>query len=235
MGSLCASTARSLARSDLTCASTVRSSVSGAPLHTRAISCARDSTWSGCSSKGLAVEQHPRLQRAQLEARGRRSQSWAGYRHASLARGLRGTRAAQDDADARHQFARRKRLGDVIVGADFQAHDAVDFIAAGGQEDHRHVGKLAQPAARFQAAHVRQSDVEHHQSGQWRGFARTWTHCGQRLLAQHHVQRREAIRAQGIRDAAWKERAGVSLKQASGVNRARAVSASEEPAKGRPA
>jgi hypothetical protein len=98
----------------------------------------------------LAAEQDTRLVRAQFEA--------CSSGRCSLRR-----QSPQHDPDARHQLARGKRLGDVVIGADFQADDAVDLVAARGQENHRHVRELAQLAAYFEAVHVGQADVEHNQ------------------------------------------------------------------------
>jgi hypothetical protein len=44
-------------------------------------------------------------------------------------------KAAQHGLDAGHQFARGKGLGDVVVGAQFQAQHAVVFAGARGQKD----------------------------------------------------------------------------------------------------
>jgi hypothetical protein len=107
--------------------------------------------------------------------------------------------AAQNDADARHQFARRERLRHIVIGADLQAHHAVDLIAAGGQENHRRIAKLAQAAAHLQPAHIRQADIEHHQFRH--RSAALPAHDGQRLFAQRHMQRREAVGAQRVGDA----------------------------------
>ena len=71
--------------------------------------------------------------------------------------------AAQHGADARQQFARVERLGHVVVGAEFQADDAVGLLAHRGQHDDRHVGLGAQPAGEVQPALAGQHQVEHHQ------------------------------------------------------------------------
>ena len=73
----------------------------------------------------------------------------------------RGFVAAQDGADAGGQFARVERLRQVIVGAEFQADDAVDIFAARGQHDDRDFALLAQAAQDFEAVDARQHDVEH--------------------------------------------------------------------------
>jgi hypothetical protein len=131
----------------------------------------------------LPAEDHARFMLAKLEADRR-------------GRHRRRRQAPQHHADPGHQFARRKRLGDVIVGANLEAHDTVDLVAAGGQEDHRNVGELAQLAADVEPILVGQADVEHHQNGRVGG-----PHRVQRMGAQADVQRRETVGAQGIGDA----------------------------------
>ena len=81
------------------------------------------------------------------------------------ARGGGGARlvAAQDGAHAGHQLARVEGLGQVIVGAQFQADDAVHVVGAGGQHEHRHVALLAQPAQDFEAVQPGQHDVQDYQ------------------------------------------------------------------------
>ena len=49
-------------------------------------------------------------------------------------RRCRALEAAQDRFDAGDEFAGGKRLGDVVVGAQFEAEDAVVFAGARGQE-----------------------------------------------------------------------------------------------------
>ena len=55
-----------------------------------------------------------------------------------LARGRRQRcRPPQHGLDTGQQFARVERFGDVIVGAHFQADDAVGLLGHGGQKDDR--------------------------------------------------------------------------------------------------
>jgi hypothetical protein len=81
----------------------------------------------------------------------------------------------QDGPDAGDQLARRERLGNVVVGAQFEAHHAVYFVAAGRQEHHRYLRaahRLVQRLEAFEeleAVQVGQSDV---QDGQRRRFLR---------------------------------------------------------------
>jgi hypothetical protein len=46
------------------------------------------------------------------------------------------------------------------VGAHLDAEQFVDLLVLGGQEDHRHVGFLAQAAQRLHPVHARHLDVE---------------------------------------------------------------------------
>ncbi len=75
----------------------------------------------------------------------------------------RESRAAQDGADARRELARRERLGDVVVGAELEADDAVGLLAAGGEHDHRQVALRPDPAAEREPVRSRQHHVEHDQ------------------------------------------------------------------------
>ena len=68
--------------------------------------------------------------------------------------------AAQHRADARNQLAAAERLGQIIVGAHFEADDAVDFVAFGGEHDDRDVAFGAQRAAERQPVLARQHQVE---------------------------------------------------------------------------
>jgi hypothetical protein len=54
--------------------------------------------------------------------------------------------AAQHGAHARQQLARLEGFGQVVVGAHFQADDAVHRVALGGQHDHRHARRIARQA-----------------------------------------------------------------------------------------
>ena len=61
------------------------------------------------------------------------------------------------------QFARIEWFGQIIVGAQFEADDAVDILAAGGQHQYRRASSLAQPPQDFETVHARQHHVEDHQ------------------------------------------------------------------------
>jgi hypothetical protein len=67
---------------------------------------------------------------------------------------------AQDRANARHQLARIEGLAQVVVGAEFQADDAVDIVAARREhQDRRCVGR-SQLAQYVEATDARQHHVE---------------------------------------------------------------------------
>ncbi|PAV92712.1 hypothetical protein WR25_02234 [Diploscapter pachys] len=77
--------------------------------------------------------------------------------------------SAQDRHDARHHLARGEGLHDIIVGAEFDAEHAVDFVVAAGQEQDRRVAATilgaAQAAADLQPVHPRHVDVEDDEVG----------------------------------------------------------------------
>ncbi len=77
-------------------------------------------------------------------------------------------RAAQHGADAGHHLARVEGLGDVVVGAQLQADDAVGVIDPRGEHDDRDGGGGgvgAQGAGDVEAVAVGQHQVEHEQVG----------------------------------------------------------------------
>jgi hypothetical protein len=59
-----------------------------------------------------------------------------------------------------HQQALGERLGDEIVGAHFQAKQFIDLFILRGEEDHRNIRLLAQPAQKLHAVHARHLDIE---------------------------------------------------------------------------
>ena len=69
----------------------------------------------------------------------------------------------QHAADARKQFARFERLGQIVVRAHFEPKDTVQRRAARGQHDDRNRGLRAQIAAQRQTVFARQSEVQHDQ------------------------------------------------------------------------
>src|SRR5258706_5212850 len=78
-------------------------------------------------------------------------------------RGVRGhgPRAAQQRFDARQQLHHLERLGQIVVGAEFQADDAVyDLAARGEHQDRRLNAALAEIAADVEAVLPRKGDVE---------------------------------------------------------------------------
>ncbi len=74
--------------------------------------------------------------------------------------------AAQHRFDSQDQLTRRKGLGDVVVGADLEAGDALVGLAERGQHDDRQVRMLgAHSPAHFEPVDLGQHQVEHHQVG----------------------------------------------------------------------
>ncbi|MNS06269.1 hypothetical protein D3C72_376910 [compost metagenome] len=73
--------------------------------------------------------------------------------------------AAQHGVDPRQQFAGGEGFGQVVVGAHFQAENAVGFVVACGEHQDRRgfVLARAQFAAQHQAVIAGQHDVEHDQ------------------------------------------------------------------------
>ena len=71
-----------------------------------------------------------------------------------------GRSAAQNGVDARGEFAGIEGLGEVIIGADLQADDAVHVVAVSGEHDHRDVGDGTDLAENFEAAHAGEHHVE---------------------------------------------------------------------------
>ena len=68
--------------------------------------------------------------------------------------------------DARHQFARTKRLGDVIVSSEFQAKNAVHFIGPGRQKQNgsaRQRRCFANLTAELKAIDIGQHDIENNE------------------------------------------------------------------------
>src|SRR3974377_1012481 len=51
-------------------------------------------------------------------------------------------RAAQHGFDASEQFANRKWLGDIVIGAEFQPDHLVDFLASSREDDARNGGRV---------------------------------------------------------------------------------------------
>mmetsp|Transcript_10445 Transcript_10445/g.42618 ORF Transcript_10445/g.42618 Transcript_10445/m.42618 type:complete len:696 (-) Transcript_10445:2300-4387(-) len=77
-----------------------------------------------------------------------------------------GFEPAQQGLDAGLQLARLEGLGEVVVGTQFQAEDAIHGLAARRQHQHRLMAPArvaAQPAAEVQAVAVGQHQVQHDQ------------------------------------------------------------------------
>jgi len=98
--------------------------------------------------------------------------------------------ATQHGPHAGHHLARAKRLGDVVVRAQLQAHDAVGVLDAGGDHDDGRGGQgrvAAHGAGHIPAIAVGQHQVQHHQIG---------------FLAANGMQRGRAVVGHGDLEAA---------------------------------
>ena len=69
-------------------------------------------------------------------------------------------RAAQHGPDAGDKFAGIEGFGNIVVGADFEAEDAVHRFAAGGEQDHGNPGVGAQGLEQFESGATGQHDIE---------------------------------------------------------------------------
>ena len=58
--------------------------------------------------------------------------------------------ATENGVDARDELARIEGLRQIVVGAHFEAQDAIDILALGGEHDDRHrfAGAAQSPARR---------------------------------------------------------------------------------------
>ncbi len=71
-------------------------------------------------------------------------------------------RAAQHGPQARQQLPGAEGLGEVVVGAQLEAHHPVGLVAAGRQHDDRHRGARADAAAHLQAVEAGHHHVQQH-------------------------------------------------------------------------
>src|SRR3989442_6976329 len=74
-----------------------------------------------------------------------------------------GRPAAQDGADARQQLGEREGLHQVVVGAELQALDAVLYLVARADEEHRRLALATDALQHAEAIHARHHHVHQHQ------------------------------------------------------------------------
>ena len=97
-----------------------------------------------------------------------------------------GRGAAQQGLDAGQQFTRFKGLGQVVVGTEFQADDAVHRLAARGEHEQRQASRAwlaAQFTREIQAVAIGQHQVQ--QQGVEAGLTKQVTPAGQRRRGAH--------------------------------------------------
>ena len=68
--------------------------------------------------------------------------------------------AAADGLDARDEFAAAEGFAQVVVSAEFETDDAVNFVVARGEEDEWGIERFADFPAECEAISIRQADVE---------------------------------------------------------------------------
>src|ERR1043165_1989329 len=73
------------------------------------------------------------------------------------------TSAPENRVHARQQLLEVEGLGDVVVGAELEAENAIRLLAARRQHDDRRASPLPQEAAELEAALSRQHHVENDQ------------------------------------------------------------------------
>ena len=73
------------------------------------------------------------------------------------------TRSTGDGVDASQELANAERLDQIVVGAELEAHDAVDLVSAGADDDDRHARAGAQLTAHLEAVAVGEAQVEQHE------------------------------------------------------------------------
>ena len=79
--------------------------------------------------------------------------------------GAKRAAATQNGFDARNKFAGTERFGEVIIRADGQANDLVNFFGARGQHQNINVGLLLNSTAHFQPIHTGQHHIENNERG----------------------------------------------------------------------
>jgi hypothetical protein len=74
-----------------------------------------------------------------------------------------GLGATQNGTDAGNQFARIKRLGKIIVGANFQAYNSVYIFSARGKQQDRNPRRVPYSPQNVEAVHAGQHYIQHDQ------------------------------------------------------------------------
>ncbi len=88
----------------------------------------------------------------------------AAFLAVALGRSLAGFAPSQHRANAGEQFPQAERLGDVIVGAQFQPDDAIDLVAAMTRgDDDGNVGLRANLAQEIEAVLLPEPEIEDHE------------------------------------------------------------------------
>ncbi len=94
--------------------------------------------------------------------RSRRAMRWRGDR-SNCRRYIFFARSTQDGAYASRKFTRTERLRDIIIRAKFESDNFIHLATSCRQKNHRDACHALQFAADIEAAHIWQTDVEHHE------------------------------------------------------------------------
>jgi len=78
--------------------------------------------------------------------------------------------AAEVGADAGDEFADAEGLGDVVIGAEVEAGDAVVFGVEAGEDEDGEGGGFAELTEDVEAVDVGEDDVEEEEGGRWVGL-----------------------------------------------------------------
>lgn len=73
---------------------------------------------------------------------------------------LRGLRPSKNGTKASEKLTGTERLGEVVVRADFEAHDSIGFVSARREHEDRDIRMLPDSLADFESVEVRQHDIE---------------------------------------------------------------------------
>ena len=76
-----------------------------------------------------------------------------------------GTRPPQDRFDVCQHHVNIEGLGDIVIRAQLETDNLIQFPAAGREKDDREIVLRLQFPQGLQSIHARQTDVEHHQIG----------------------------------------------------------------------
>ena len=81
----------------------------------------------------------------------------------------RGPAAAHHRPDASDELTEPERLDHVVVGAELEADDPIELLAACRDHDDGDVGPIVEPSTHLHAVEIGKSEIEEHEIDGWRG------------------------------------------------------------------